>query len=35
MAFLKYKTGAIQGKLLKRKVAPEDTREWKKQYEKD
>jgi hypothetical protein len=32
---LKYKTGAIQGKPLKRKVAPEETREWKKQYEKD
>jgi hypothetical protein len=27
MAFLKYKTGAIQGKPLKRKVAPEETRE--------
>ena len=35
MAFLKYKTGAIQGKPLKRKVAPEETREWKKQYKKD
>jgi hypothetical protein len=32
MAFLKYKTGAIQGKPLKRKLAPEETREWKKQY---
>jgi hypothetical protein len=32
MAFLKYKTGAIQGKPLKRKVAPEETRERKKQY---
>jgi hypothetical protein len=35
MAFLKYKTGAIQGKPLKRKVTPEETREQKKQYEKD
>ena len=35
MAFLKYKTGAIQGKPLKRTVAPEETREWKKQYQKD
>jgi hypothetical protein len=35
MAFLQYKTGAIPGKPLKRKVTPEETREWKKQYEKD
>jgi hypothetical protein len=35
MTFLKHKTGAIQGKPLKRKVAPEETREQKKQYEKD
>jgi hypothetical protein len=35
MAFLKYKKGAIQGKPLKRKVAPEETRERKKQYQKD
>jgi hypothetical protein len=33
MAFLKYKT--VQGKPLKRKLAPEETREWKKQYKKD
>ena len=35
MAFLQYKAGAIPGKQLKRKVTPEETREWKKQYEKD
>ena len=35
MAFLKYKTGAIPGKPLKRKVTREETRERKKQYEKD
>ena len=33
MAFLKYKT--VQGKPLKRKLAPEEMREWKKQYKKD
>jgi hypothetical protein len=35
MAFLKNKTGAIPGKPLKRKVTTEETRERKKQYEKD
>jgi hypothetical protein len=35
MAFLQYKAGAIPGKPLKRNVIPEETREWKKQYEKD
>ena len=35
MAFLQYKAGAIPGKPLKRKVTPEETRERKKQYEKD
>jgi hypothetical protein len=35
MALLKHKTGAIPGKPLKRKVTPEETRERKKQYEKD
>ena len=35
MAFLQYKTEAIPGKPLKRKVAQEETRERKKQYEKD
>ena len=35
MAFLQYKTEAIPGKSLKRKVTLEETREWKKQYEKD
>jgi hypothetical protein len=35
MAFLQYKTEAIPGKPLKRKVTQEETREWKKQYEKD
>ena len=35
MAFLQYKAGAIPGKPLKRKVTPEETREWKKQYEND
>jgi hypothetical protein len=35
MAFLKYKTGAIQGKPLKRKVTTEETRERKKQHDKD
>ena len=35
MAFLQYKAGAIPGKPLKRNVTPEETREWKKQYEKD
>jgi hypothetical protein len=32
MAFLQYKAGAIPGKQLKRKVTPQETREWKKQY---
>jgi hypothetical protein len=35
MAFLQYKTEAIPGKTLKRKVTQEETRERKKQYEKD
>jgi hypothetical protein len=35
MAFLQYKTEAIPGKPLKRKVTQEETREWKNQYEKD
>ena len=35
LAFLQYKTEAIPGKLLKRKVTQEETRERKKQYEKD
>jgi hypothetical protein len=35
MAFLQYKTEAIPGKPLKRKVTQEETRERKKQYEKD
>ena len=35
MAFLQYKTETIPGKPLKRKVTPEETREWKKQYKKD
>ena len=35
MAFLQYKAGAIPGKPLKRKVTPEETRERKKQYEKE
>jgi hypothetical protein len=35
MALLQYKTGAIPGKPLKRKVIPAETRERKKQYEKD
>jgi hypothetical protein len=35
MAFLQYKTVAIPGKSLKRKVTLEETRERKKQYEKD
>jgi hypothetical protein len=35
MAFLKYKTGAIPGKPLKSKVTQEETRERKKQYEKE
>ena len=34
MAFLQYKTEAIPGKPLKRKVTQEETRERKKQYEK-
>ena len=33
MAFLQYKSEAIPGKPLKRKVNPEETRERKKQYE--
>ena len=32
---MQYKTGAMPGKPLKRKVTPEETRERKKQYEKD
>jgi hypothetical protein len=35
MAFLQYKTEAIPGKPLKRKVTQEKTRERKKQYEKN
>jgi hypothetical protein len=35
MAFLQYKTEAIPGKPLERKVTQEETREQKKQYEKD
>jgi hypothetical protein len=35
MAFLQYKTEAIPEKPLKRKIAQEETRERKKQYEKD
>jgi hypothetical protein len=35
MAFLQYYTEAIPGKPLKRKVTQEETRELKKQYEKD
>ena len=35
MAFLQYKTETIQGKPLKRKVTQEETRERKKQYEKE
>ena len=35
MAFLQYKTEAIPEKPLKRKVTQEETREQKKQYEKD
>jgi hypothetical protein len=35
MAFLQYKTEVIPGKPLKRKVTQEETRERKKQYEKD
>jgi hypothetical protein len=35
MAFLQYKTEAIPGKPLQRKVTQEETREWKNQYEKD
>jgi hypothetical protein len=35
MAFLQYKAGAIPGNPLKRKVTKEETRERKKQYEKD
>jgi hypothetical protein len=34
MAFLKYKTGAIPGKPLKRKVTPEETRERKNSMKK-
>jgi hypothetical protein len=34
MAYLKYMTGAIQGKPLKRKVAPEETRERNKKLER-
>jgi hypothetical protein len=34
MAFLQYKTEAIPGKPLKRKVTQEETRERKKLYEK-
>ena len=35
MAFLQYKTEAIPGKPSKRIVTQEETRERKKQYEKD
>ena len=35
MVFLQYKTAAIPGKPLKRKVTQEETIERKKQYEKD
>jgi hypothetical protein len=35
MAFLQYKTETIPGKPLKSKVTQEETRERKKQYEKD
>ena len=35
MAFLQYKTETIPGKPLKRKVTQEETRERKKQYEKE
>jgi hypothetical protein len=35
MACLQYKTEAIPGKPLKRKVTQEETRERKNQYEKD